>query len=169
LTEGGFDLSITAEPGPDTLTSISAYWAGSLKATVVPPEARFTSLSLVISDISTEDKTGLEEWIERMKITTSGDATAFSRKEDIVEYWYVDRDAVATVAAFKPSPAEDSGKTATGGYNAVKLELRKGWNAVHIENEISGTATTVNMEMSMSVGNPEGLYWQIESPRPAGN
>jgi hypothetical protein len=34
-----------------------------------------------------------------------------------------------------------------------------------MENEISGTATTVNMEMSMSVGNPEGLYWQITPPQ----
>jgi hypothetical protein len=159
LINGEFDISITKKPAD--LVNISANkfsdW-DSPKTDPADARGQYVYLSLQDADSIVE--------IRKTEIEFSGDPANISGTFKSVSYLYVDKDVVITLGENKI--LEGSMEMT---YKAAALELKKGWNALVREMDISGSGSpseivdisridlTGSGNVSLSVGNPGFKQW----------
>jgi hypothetical protein len=156
LTNGEFDISIAQPANPvllddNALASLFSSWDNP---TADLADAKIVQIYLRLAG---------DNSIEKSKSTVSGTVSSFKMTQESVMYLYVDKDVTITLVAKEQSGTdEEDGTPYTNTYKAATLKFTQGWNALYVEQEMSGTSTTRSRTVTLSMKNPD-LYWVLNN------
>jgi hypothetical protein len=151
LTTGEFNIEVSV---PTTLEQIelSYFFDGWKNPTIEPADAKGIQMHLIMMD-------RLRSICKEEASNFSENRSNYSFQVESVEYFYVDRDATIMLE----SEEEEEGRIGhiySRTFEAATLQLKKGWNAVHVKLEKSVSSTRITDTTSVSLGHPD-LKWII--------
>jgi len=154
ITAGQLDFSM-ASPAASSLEDISDHWLFE-NAEVSNPDARIFymnwSWNLCCYTLRTDT-----DVLARASQTASGNRHVF----EFAWYIFVDRDVTARIEERSDTDQGEDGFTYSWVRQAFTLDLREGWNVMHLREEYVRTATRATVTDTISAGDPAHLRWAL--------